>query len=165
VSISSTFYIRIFRTNVVSPALFLVTCPLRVWHLYEKRASIKLMKLTAWNHNRLFTRNYQKLAIYFHRISKAIFLYLSKFSISNTERNTHFFWMYDYLALSSDNGAKDTWYLILSSNFFCNFERYSFLLQTMETSVRYFLILHHHLAVVLNLSTSAELYIGLGSIL
>ena len=46
-SISSTFYVRIFRTNVVLAAFFLVTCKLCVWRSYEKRTRIKLMKLTA----------------------------------------------------------------------------------------------------------------------
>ncbi len=46
-SISSTFYVRIFRTNVVLAAFFLVTCRLRVWRSYEKCTRIKLMKLTA----------------------------------------------------------------------------------------------------------------------
>ncbi len=50
VSISSTFYERIFCTNVVSAAFFLVTCtykklPKRC--LYDKRERIMLMKLTA----------------------------------------------------------------------------------------------------------------------
>ncbi len=45
-SISSTFYVRIFRTNIVLAAFFLVTCTLRVWRSYEKRTSITLIKLT-----------------------------------------------------------------------------------------------------------------------
>jgi len=45
-SFSSTFYVQIFRTNIVSAAFFLVTCTLLVRRLYEKRAHIKLMKLT-----------------------------------------------------------------------------------------------------------------------
>jgi len=47
VSISSTFYVRIFRMNVVLSTFFLVTCRLHVQRSYEKRAHIKLMKLTA----------------------------------------------------------------------------------------------------------------------
>jgi len=50
VSISSTFYVRIFRMNVISAAFFLVTCTwkkLPKRRSYEKRAHIKLMKLTA----------------------------------------------------------------------------------------------------------------------
>jgi len=47
VSISSTFYVRIFCTHVVLAAFFLVTWTLRVRRSYEKRARIKLMKLAA----------------------------------------------------------------------------------------------------------------------
>jgi len=50
VSISSTFYVRIFRTNVILAAFFLITCTwkkLPKQRLYEKRTGIKLMKLTA----------------------------------------------------------------------------------------------------------------------
>ncbi len=52
VSISSTFYVRIFSTNFVSVAFFLVTCTwkkLPKRRSYEKRARIKLMRLTAGN--------------------------------------------------------------------------------------------------------------------
>jgi len=45
-SISSTFYVRIFRTNVVFAAFSSYGLAL-VKNLYEKRARLMLMKLTA----------------------------------------------------------------------------------------------------------------------
>jgi len=66
VSISSTFYVRIFCKNVVSAAFFLVTCRFRVRRLYKKRAHIKLMKLTDgwWSRKAIFLPNAMHLQVF-----------------------------------------------------------------------------------------------------
>ena len=54
VSISSTSYVRIFRTNVVLAAFFLVTCMQKMLpkrRAYEKFVCKMLMKLTAVGEN------------------------------------------------------------------------------------------------------------------